>query len=156
MKSISATIILMTIVAGSAADAAIRCEDAPGREQRGVYWSWREIDGKRCWFIRTSGAMPAKSAFTWVKEEPVEKDVPAAPEKTKTGPTVQMLRVKPDEDLSDVRANWLDDAPVDLTMGEDLRGTYGVGGNWVVPAYAPTAPQDDLFHDAVPRTRVGR
>jgi hypothetical protein len=25
-----------------------------------------------------------------------------------------MLRVKPDEDLSDVRANWLDDAPVDL------------------------------------------
>jgi hypothetical protein len=22
-------------------------------------------------------AMPAKSAFTWVKEEPVEKDVPA-------------------------------------------------------------------------------
>jgi hypothetical protein len=35
-----------------------------------------------------------------VKEEPVEKDVPAAPEKTKTAPTVQMLRVKPDEDLS--------------------------------------------------------
>src|SRR3984893_13361275 len=156
MKGISAAIILMTIVAGSAADAAIRCEGAPGREQRGVYWSWREIDGKRCWFIRTSGAMPAKSAFTWVKEEPVEKDVPAAPEKTKTRPTVQMLRVKPDEDLSDVRANWLDDAPVDLTVGEDLRGTFGVGGNWVVPAYAATAPQDDLFRDAVPRTRVGR
>jgi hypothetical protein len=33
------------------------------------------------------------------------------------------------------RANWLDDAPVDLTVGEDLRGTFGVGGNWVVPAY---------------------
>ena len=85
MKGISAAIILMTIVAGSAADAAIRCEGAPGREQRGVYWSWREIDGKRCWFIRTSGAMPAKSAFTWVKEEPVEKDVPAAPRKQKRG-----------------------------------------------------------------------
>ena len=64
MKGISAAIILITIVAGSAADGAIRCEDAPGREQRGVCWSWREIDGKRCWFIRTSGAMPAKSAFT--------------------------------------------------------------------------------------------
>ena len=97
--------------------------------------------------------MPAKSAFTWVKEEPADKDVPAAPEKTKTGPTVQMLRVKSDEDLSDVRANWLDDAPVDLTVGEDLRVTFGVGGNWVVPVYAATAPQDD---DAVPRTRVGR
>ena len=145
MKGISAAIILMTIVAGSAADAAIRCEDAPGREQRGVYWSWREIDGKRCWFIRTSGAMPAKSAFTWVKEDSVEKDVPAAPEKTKTGPTVQMLRAKPDEDLSDVRANWLDDAPVDLTVGEDLRGTFGVGGNWVVPAYAATARKTTSF-----------
>src|ERR1700730_18699919 len=156
MKGISAAIILMTIVAGSAADAAIRCEDAPAREQRVVYWSWREIDGKRCWFIRTSGAMPAKSAFTWVNEEPVEKDVPAAPEKTKTGPTVQMLRVKPDEDLSDVRANWLDDAPVDLTMGVEFRESHGVGGKCVVPAHATTAPQDDLFRDAVPRTRVGR
>jgi hypothetical protein len=52
-----------------------------------------------------------------------------------------------DEDLSDVRANWLDDAPVALTVGEDLRGTFGVGGNWVVPAYAATAPQDDPFHN---------
>ena len=143
MKSISATIILMTIVAGSAADAAIRCEDAPGREQRGVYWSWREIDGmlvhphKRC--------DACQVCIHVVKEEPVEKDVPAAPEKTKTGPTVQMLRVKPDEDLSDVRANWLDDAPVDLTVGEDLRGTFGVGGNWVVPAYAATARKTTSF-----------
>jgi len=73
------------------------------------------------------------------------EDVPAAPEKTKTGPTVRMLRVKPDEDLSDVRANWLDDAPVDLTVGEDLRGTFGVGGNWVVPAYAATARKTTSF-----------
>jgi hypothetical protein len=48
-----------------------------------------------------------------------------------------MLRVKPDDDLSDVRANWLDDAPVDLIVGED--GTFGIGGNWIVPAYAATA-----------------
>ena len=71
--------------------------------------------------------------------------MPAAPEKTKTGPTIQMLKVKPDEDLSDVRANWLDDAPVDLTVGEDLRGTFGVGGNWVVPAYAATARKTTSF-----------
>ena len=64
-----------------------------------------------------------------------EKDVAAAPEKTKTGPAIQMLRVKPDEDLSDVRANWLDDAPVDLIVGEDLWGMFGVGGQWVLPAY---------------------
>lgn len=83
--------------------------------------------------------MPPKSAFTWTKEEPVEKNVLAAPEKTKTGATIQMLTVKPEEDLSDVRANWLDDAPVDLMMGEDLSGTFGVGGNWIVPAYVATA-----------------
>jgi len=68
-----------------------------------------------------------------------EKDVVAAPEKAKTGPAIQVLRVKPDEDLSDVRANWLDDAPVDLMAGEDLSGMFGVGGQWIVPAYDATA-----------------
>jgi hypothetical protein len=145
MKSVSAAVILISMAAGSAADAAIRCQDAAGREQHGVYWSWREIDGKRCWFIRASGAMPPKSAFTWVKEETVEKAVPAAAEKPKMGPTVQMLRVRPDYDLLEVRANWLDDAPVDLIVGEDLSGTFGVGGNWVVPAYVASASETASF-----------
>ena len=145
MKGISVAIILISMAAGSAADAAIRCQDAPGREQHGVYWSWREIDGKRCWFIRASGAMPPKSAFTWVKEEAVEKDVPAAAEKTKVGTTIQMLRVRPDYDLLEVRANWLDDAPVDLIVGEDLSGTFGIGGNWVVPAYVASAGEATSF-----------
>jgi hypothetical protein len=59
----------------------------------------------------------------------------AVPEKTKTGPAIQMLKAKPDEDLSDVRANWLDDAPVNLIVGQDLWGMFGVGGQWVIPAY---------------------
>src|SRR3954466_6617350 len=145
MKAISAAIILISTAIGSVADAAIRCQDAPGREQQGVYWSWREIDGKRCWFIRTSAAMPPKSAFTWVKEEAVEKDVPAAVEKTKMGPTIQLLRVRPDDDLLEVRANWLDDAPVDLIVGEDLSSTFGIGGNWVVPAYVATTGETTSF-----------
>jgi len=145
MKGISAGIILISMAAGSVADAAIRCQDAPGREQQGVYWLWREIDGKRCWFIRTNAAMPPKSAFTWVKEEAVEKDVPAAVEKTKMGPTIQMLRVRPDDELVEVRANWLDDAPVDLIVGEDLSGTFGVGGNWVIPAYVASAGETTSF-----------
>ena len=69
---VAAAMILASMAAGSAAHAAIRCEDAPGREQRGVYWSWREIEGKRCWFIGARGAMPPKSAFTWVKEKEEE------------------------------------------------------------------------------------
>ena len=141
MKGVSAAIILISMTAGSAADAAIRCQDAPGREQHGVYWSWREIDGKRCWFIRASGAMPPKSAFMWVKEEAVEKDVPAGAQHTKMWRSIHMLRVRPDDDLLEVRANWLDDAPVDLIVGEDLSGTFGVGGNWVVPAYVASASE---------------
>jgi hypothetical protein len=136
INAISAAIISAAMTAGSArADAPILCQDAPERAKPGVYWSWREIESKRCWFISARGAMPPKSAFTWAIEEPIEKDVAAAPEKTKTGPAVQMLRVKPDKDFSDVRANWLDDAPVDLIVGEDLRGMFGVGGQWIVPAY---------------------
>jgi hypothetical protein len=105
MNAVSAAIILAAMTAGSArADAAIRCRDAPERAQPGVYWSWREIDSKRCWFISASGVTPPKSAFTWAIEEPIEKYVAAAPEKTKTGPAIQMLRIKPDKDLSDVRA----------------------------------------------------
>ena len=30
-------------------------------------------------------------------------------------------------------------APVDLIVGQDLSGTFGVGGNWTIPAYAATA-----------------
>ena len=85
--------------------------------------------------------MPPKSAFAWVKEKAVEKDVPAAAEQTKMWPIIQMLKVRPDYDLFEVRANWLDDAPVDLIVGEDLSGTFGVGGNWVVPAYVASASE---------------
>ena len=155
MKGVSAAIILVSMAAASAADAAIRCQAAAGRDQRGVYWSWREIDGKRCWFISAGGEMPPKSAFTWTKEEPVEKNVLAAPEKTKTGATIQMLTVKPEEDLSDVRANWLDDATVDLMMGEDLSGTFGVEGSWIVPAYVATAGDTTSFATSA-SAKVGR
>ena len=111
-------IILTAMSAGSAPYAAISCQEAPGREQRGIYWSWREIDGKRCWFIRAGREMPPKSAFTWAKEEPADEptkqEVTPAPEK-KTEPSirVRMLRVKSvsPEELSDVRPNLLGDLP---------------------------------------------
>jgi hypothetical protein len=56
-----------------------------------------------------------------------------------------MLKVKPNEDLSDVRANWLDDAPVNLIVGQDLWGMFGVGGQWIVPAYAATGDERTSF-----------
>ena len=59
MKGIAKAIVLMSMTTASAAE--IRCQDAPGREQNGVFWSWREIEGKRCWFVRAGNAMPPKS-----------------------------------------------------------------------------------------------
>jgi hypothetical protein len=119
----ASAIILMSTAAGRTAYAAIPCQESAGREQRGVYWSWREIDGKRCWFVSKGRAMPPKSVFTWVTEEPTEKaleqpakeDVTPAPEKTKTDPSirVRILRVKPvnPEELSDGRPNWVGNLP---------------------------------------------
>jgi hypothetical protein len=152
-NAISAAIILAAMTPGNAADAAIRCQDAPGRPQHGVYWSWREIEGKRCWFISTRGATPPKSAFTWGIEESFERDVPGVPEKTEMGHAIQVLKVTPDEDLSDVRANWLDDAPVNLIVGQDLWGMFGVGGQWIVPAYDATADERTSFGTRFPRPR---
>jgi len=143
-NAISAAIILAAMTAGNAADAAIRCQNAPGRPQHGVYWSWREIEGKRCWFISTRGAMPPKSAFTWAIEEPRQKDAAVAGN-TDTGPALQMLIVKPEEELSEVRANWLDDAPVNLIVRRDLWGLFGVGGQWVIPAYDATPDERTSF-----------
>jgi hypothetical protein len=139
MKAISAAaLILASMAAGNAASAAIPCQEAPGREERGVYWSWREIDGKRCWYIREGRSMPPKSQFAWAKEQPeqpVEKYVPAPPEARNIGPTIQIVRVKPEKDVSENQANWLDDAPVELISGADLSGAFGIGGSWVLPAY---------------------
>ena len=36
-------------------------------------------------------------------------------------------------------------ARLDLSVGEDLWGTFGVGGNWVLPAYAATAGEKSSF-----------
>jgi hypothetical protein len=147
MKGMAAAILLLSMTTATTAAAAIRCQDAAGHEP-GAHWSWREIDGKRCWFMREGGTMPPKSAFTWVMAAPakenIKADISAAPEKRKAGPTIELLKVRADE-MSEVQANWLDDAPVDLIVGQDLSGAFGVGGSWVVPAYAAQAGETTSF-----------
>jgi hypothetical protein len=150
MKGMAAAILLLsmtTATTATTATAAIRCQDAAGHEP-GAHWSWREIDGKRCWFMREGGTMPPKSAFTWAKAAPAKEninaDIAAAPEKRKAGPIIELLKVRADE-MSEVRANWLDDAPVDLIVGQDLSGAFGIGGSWVVPAYAAQAGETTSF-----------
>ena len=86
--------------------------------------------------VRLGDGGPAK--------ENIKADISAAPEKRKAGPTIELLRVRADE-MSDVQANWLDDAPVDLIVGQDLSGAFDVGGSGVVPAYVAQAGETTSF-----------
>src|SRR6516162_6481408 len=76
VKRTAAAILLLWT---TAAPAEILCRDTAG--EAGVHWSWREIDGRRCWF-KSHGAMPPKSELRWAKEETGQKlkeETPSAP-----------------------------------------------------------------------------
>jgi len=134
MKQTAAAIL---VIWATASHAEILCQDAAGHEP-GAYWSWREIDGKRCWFKR-QGAMPPKSQLRWGKQEakPKLKDEAAPAPAEHEPPAIRMLRTQVlREGMSEMAANWIDgDAPVDLMRGDALSGPGGVGGSWVVPPY---------------------
>jgi hypothetical protein len=59
---------------------------APGDPKSGWY-SWREIEGRRCWFKKT-GAMPTKSQLYWpAKVRPEARSIePASPSQERTMP----------------------------------------------------------------------
>jgi hypothetical protein len=144
MKRIAAAILLLWT---TAAPAEILCRDKAGNES-GAYWSWREIDGRRCWFKR-HGAMPPKSELRWAKQETgreMKEESPSAPPEQRP-PSIQMLKTQPlREGMSESAANWIDgDAPVNLMLGEELSGPAGVGGSWVVPAYNKNATDETPF-----------
>ena len=42
---------------------AIECLSAPKQSEPG-WWSWREIDGRKCWYKKI-GAVPSKLEFVW-------------------------------------------------------------------------------------------
>src|ERR1700730_18067410 len=147
MKGVAAAILLLSMSSATTVAAAIRCQDAAGHEG-GAHSSWREIDGKRCWFMREGGTMPPKSAFTWAKAAPakenIKEEISAAPEKRKAGQSIELLKGRADEML-EVRPNCLNDAPVDLILVKDLSGAFGVGASWFVPPYAAQAREPTSF-----------
>jgi hypothetical protein len=154
MKRITLAILLLWTTAVTGATAPIHCRDAAGHEQ-GAHWSWREIEGKRCWFIRVGTTMPPKSEFTWDKGITAKEDSSATPEQKKRQPTIRIVKTTADE-MSEVRANWLDDAPIDLMRSQDLSGPAGVGGSWVVPPYAAKAGEGTPFTARFTPARPGQ
>jgi hypothetical protein len=158
MKSV-VIIILVCSCLGSSSAWAIDCLNAPGDPKSGWY-SWRDIEGRRCWFKKT-GAMPAKSQLNWpakVREEarsiepaspstertlPVTVPLPPAdttpvPEpKPPALPQFKTARVKPATGAS-LR---LGNGQVDLLNGASLSTMHPLGGARQKPAnLAPADP----------------
>jgi len=132
------------LLSTAAVPAAIVCQEGPGHE-RGVHWSWRDIDGRRCWFKQV-GTMPPKTELRWEKpkaERPKLRPVPVE----QPVPNIRILNTRTEwEGFSEVEANWIDgDAPVDLMRPESISGPSGVGGSWVVPSQAANAGEPMTF-----------
>jgi hypothetical protein len=49
---------------------AIDCQKSPGPPSTG-WWAWREIEGRKCWFIK-AGPMPPKSELHWPAKQQQE------------------------------------------------------------------------------------
>ena len=54
-------VLVMTTTAAAAADLTV-CQASKGTMRE--YWSWREIDGKKCWFVGRPGSK-AKTQLRW-------------------------------------------------------------------------------------------
>jgi hypothetical protein len=139
---------------------AIDCLSAAGDPKSGWY-SWREIDGRKCWFKKTD-AMPAKSQLHWPTKleenpppvnpppinsaAPEERTVPAAvlppaptaepvESKSTTLPQFRTVRVKPVPVNSPIGNNQ-----VDLMDSGSLSAVQVFGG--VRPKVGRPAPAD--------------
>jgi hypothetical protein len=140
MKQVGIILLFCGSVASSSAQA-VECLNAPNRSESG-WWSWREIDGRKCWYIK-NGAVPPKSEFEWPERE---KEAPrtetpelqepaliaAGGANTTSLPRIEAIRVKPVEIRESIYR--LRDGGVRLLDGSGLAGPNGIGGFWEMPA----------------------
>jgi hypothetical protein len=137
-------VIILCCCLGSPSAWAIDCASAPGDAKTGWY-SWREIDGRRCWFLKKAGAMPPKSQLHWPAKarQDARATEPPSPSKERTEPVAaaeaaatkvpepvpsalprfKTVRVKPAPDVSLRLGNGLD-----LMNDANLTTLQAVGG----------------------------
>lgn len=148
--------ILVCCCLDSSSAWAIDCLSAPGDPKSGWY-SWREIEGRRCWFKKT-GAMPTKSQLEWpakLKQEvgsiepalavpPPRADTTNRPEpEPQTLPQFQRVRVRPATGAS-LR---LGNGQVNLLNGASLSTMHALGSARQKPAnLAPADPFSARFY----------
>jgi hypothetical protein len=136
--AIAAAILLIFAFVETA--AAIDCQEKIGDVKK--RWSWRDVDGRRCWFVMPpDGHQPSKVDLRWQQhkaeeQQVIEKTIEKAEEKI-AEPEAFVVDLKtrslPDGYPS-VAANWLSDAPIDLLDSETISGQAGVGWWLIVPS----------------------
>jgi hypothetical protein len=60
-------LVIMLTALGTAAYSAVECRAEPPADRTG-YWSWRNIDGKRCWYPGRAGM--DKANLKWPQSAP--------------------------------------------------------------------------------------
>src|SRR6185436_18854069 len=74
-----------------------------------VYWSWRLIDGRKCWYAGKT--MISKSLLQWPKKASVQAKTDPAPVRVTVVPvTVVPVATEKRSDPVDAQARLLDDA----------------------------------------------
>jgi hypothetical protein len=118
----------------SAGNRVLEC----AQSLRSGWWSWREIDGRKCWYKKV-GAVPPKSEFMWPQDAQQELSSARAIEAMPaTSPRIDMARVKPvDPTATDLRVN---ERRVGLLGGSYLSGLRAIGGTWEVPTLIEPGP----------------
>jgi hypothetical protein len=136
---LTAAIGLVCCSASTRSARASECLTSPNQSERG-WWSWREIDGRKCWYKKVD-SVPPKSEFVWPEgpsgEERAEEEptfMRATEPMALPSPEVEMARVKPVEPTVDFR---LSEGLIDLTKGFSLKGFHGIGGALETPPYTP-------------------
>jgi len=61
------------------------------RGDRHLYWSWRQIDGRRCWYAGPPGV--SKAALHWARLHPREEERPRARRRQHPRPAPHPARV---------------------------------------------------------------
>jgi hypothetical protein len=150
MKALVTTLLVGCCLAASSAQA-IECLSTPKSESG--WWSWREIDGRKCWYKKV-GAVPPKSEFVWpdakeAKEGPASAEHTPRPPST---PTTEGMRSPPPPRIEIARVKAVDlsnpifrlgEGRVGLIEGFSLSSLRGIGGTWEVPQ--PITVQLDPF-----------
>ena len=96
---LAATAVVLSVGEARAAE----CMTAPGARVGSAWWSWREIDGRRCWYLGRPGK--SKRELAWVRHpfprwagagEADKSSTPATPATVPESATVDIVVEEPE------------------------------------------------------------